>query len=130
MTDKRLLRTNRSARILLYLAVAAGFLAAVVIALLSGVKDYLYLLFLATGAMSFTVDLRRYDLFAGSLTITRPWQLHKLGHPNIGPGRLYWLILDVGVRRPNQEWRWPNWVMLQREDLLELGVDRVEYGLD
>jgi ATP-binding cassette subfamily C protein CydD len=29
MTDKRLLRTNRSARVLLYLAVAAGFLAAV-----------------------------------------------------------------------------------------------------
>ena len=32
MTDKRLLRTNRSARILLYLAVAAGFLAAVCVA--------------------------------------------------------------------------------------------------
>jgi AraC-like DNA-binding protein len=76
--------------------------------------------FLATGFMAFTVDLQRFDLHAGSLTITRPWQLHKLGHPNIGPGRVYWLILDVGVRRPNQAWRWPNWVMLQREDLIEL----------
>ncbi len=32
MTDKRLLRINRSARVLLYLAVAAGFLAAVCVA--------------------------------------------------------------------------------------------------
>jgi AraC family L-rhamnose operon regulatory protein RhaS len=76
--------------------------------------------FLETGAMAFTVDQQHFDLRAGSLTITRPWQLHKLGAPNIGPGRLYWLILDVGVRRPNQEWRWPRWVMLQPEDLAEL----------
>lgn len=76
--------------------------------------------FLETGAMAFTVDQRRFDLHAGSLTITRPWQLHKLGAPHIGPGRLHWLILDVGVRRPNQEWRWPFWVMLQPEDLVEL----------
>jgi AraC family L-rhamnose operon regulatory protein RhaS len=76
--------------------------------------------FLETGAMAFTVDQRRFDLHAGSLTITRPWQLHKLGAPNIGPGRLHWLILDVGVRRPNQQWRWPPWVMLQAGDLAEL----------
>jgi AraC family L-rhamnose operon regulatory protein RhaS len=76
--------------------------------------------FLETGAMAFTVDQRRFDLRAGNLTVTRPWQLHKLGAPNIGPGRLHWLILDVGVRRPNQEWQWPRWVMLQPEDRDEL----------
>jgi AraC family L-rhamnose operon regulatory protein RhaS len=70
--------------------------------------------------MVFTVDKRRFDLAPGDLTITRPWQLHKLGDPNIGPGRLHWLIVDVGVRRPNQEWRWPNWLMLTPEDLGEL----------
>jgi AraC family L-rhamnose operon regulatory protein RhaS len=46
--------------------------------------------------------------------------LHKLGAPNIGPGRLHWLILDVGVRRPHQDWRWPKWVVLTRPDLAEL----------
>jgi AraC-like DNA-binding protein len=76
--------------------------------------------YLETGALAFTVDQRRFDLHAGNLTITRPWQLHKLGAPNIGPGRLHWLILDVGMRRPNQEWHWPRWVMLQPEDLREL----------
>jgi AraC-like DNA-binding protein len=33
---------------------------------------------------------------------------------------LHWLILDVGVRRPNQEWRWPGWLMLTPPDLAEL----------
>jgi AraC family L-rhamnose operon regulatory protein RhaS len=76
--------------------------------------------FLETGLMPFTVDRRRFDLRAGNITITRPWQLHKLGVPNIGPGRLHWLILDVGVRRPNQDWHWPRWVSLVPADLKEL----------
>src|ERR1700744_237450 len=78
------------------------------------------IVFLETGRMAFTVDKRRFDLGPGSLTITRPWQLHKLGDPNIGPGRLHWLILDVGVRRPNQHWHWPAWMGLTKDDLAEL----------
>jgi AraC family L-rhamnose operon regulatory protein RhaS len=78
------------------------------------------IVFLETGRMAFTVDKRQFDLSPGSLTITRPWQLHKLGNPNIGPGRLHWLILDVGVRRPNQDWRWPDWLVLTQPDLAEL----------
>src|SRR5882724_4702780 len=76
--------------------------------------------FLETGSMAFIVDKRRFDLVPGNLTITRPWQLHKLGAPNIGPGRLHWLILDVGVRRPSQNWHWPAWMVLTRDDLAEL----------
>jgi AraC-like DNA-binding protein len=76
--------------------------------------------FLETGASDFTVDQKMYYLHAGHFTITRPWQLHKLGAPNIGPGRLHWLILDVGVRRPHQDWRWPKWVILTKKDLAEL----------
>jgi AraC family L-rhamnose operon regulatory protein RhaS len=78
------------------------------------------IVFLETGRMAFTVDKRRFELGPGSLTITRPWQLHKLGDPNIGPGRLHWLIVDVGVRRPNQDWRWPDWLVLTQPDLAEL----------
>lgn len=72
--------------------------------------------FLETGVMDFTVDRRHFEVHAGDFTVTRPWQLHRLGGPNIGPGRLHWLILDVGVRRPNQEWRWPAWVALTPPD--------------
>jgi AraC-like DNA-binding protein len=76
--------------------------------------------FLENGRTVFAADGKKFDLRAGNFTITRPWQLHKLGAPNIGPGRLHWLILDVGVRRPHQDWRWPNWVVLTREDLAGL----------
>ncbi len=76
--------------------------------------------FLETGGMGFEVDGGIHSLQAGNLTVTRPWQLHKLGDPNIGRGKLYWLILDVGVRRPNQQWTWPSWVVPSPKDLAEL----------
>jgi len=76
--------------------------------------------FLETGAMPFSVEAKKFKLKSGQFTITRPWQLHKLGAPNIGPGKLHWLILDVGVRRPNQDWRWPRWVALTPDDKSEL----------
>jgi AraC-like DNA-binding protein len=78
------------------------------------------IMFLETGAMAFSADQKRYNLRAGHFTIMRPWQLHKLGAPNIGPGRLHWLILDVGVRRPHQNWNWPSWMVLTSDDLAEL----------
>ncbi len=78
------------------------------------------LVFLETGRMLCTVDGHAFPLEAGGLTVTRPWQLHCLGNPHIGPGRLHWLVLDVGVRRPNQPWHWPPWVVLTPEDLKEL----------
>lgn len=78
------------------------------------------IVFLENGVTGFEVDGCHHTLRAGDLTITRPWQLHRLGDPNIGRGRLFWLILDVGVRRPSQKWRWPDWVLLEREDLAEL----------
>lgn len=76
--------------------------------------------FLETGTMALSVDTKNYELLSGHFTITRPWQLHKLGAPNIGPGKLHWFILDVGVRRPNQEWRWPRWLVLTDKDRKEL----------
>ncbi|MDB6017203.1 MAG: AraC family transcriptional regulator [Pedosphaera sp.] len=78
------------------------------------------IMFLETGTMGFAADQKEHALRAGNFTITRPWQLHKLGAPNIGPGRLHWLILDVGVRRPHQDWCWPKWVVLTKSDLAEL----------
>ena len=83
-------------------------------------NEGLEIVFLETGGMGFEVDGRNHLLHAGNLTITRPWQMHKLGDPHIGRGRLCWLILDVGVRRPNQEWSWPSWVVLAPRDLAEL----------
>ena len=74
--------------------------------------------FLETGSVALDTNNKKYHLHAGQFAITRPWQLHKLG--DIQPGRLHWLILDVGVRRPNQNWKWPSWMVLSKDDLAEL----------
>lgn len=78
------------------------------------------LTFLERGGIDFAVDRRTAHLRPGDLTVTRPWQQHRLGNPNIGAGRLHWLILDVGVRRPHQPWQWPSWLVLTKPDLQEL----------
>lgn len=78
------------------------------------------IVFLETGGIPFLVDGQRCRLEPGAVTVTRPWQLHCLGDPEIGPGRLHWLILDVGVSQPNQSWRWPPWIVLSPGDLKEL----------
>lgn len=78
------------------------------------------LTFLETGSIGFAVDDRTFDLHPGDLTFTRPWQLHRVGSPLVACGRLHWLILDVGVRRPNQPWKWPAWILLSKHDRDEL----------
>ena len=76
--------------------------------------------FLDTGSMPFSVGSKQMELIPGDLAITRPWQPHRLGQPNIGIGRLYWIIVDVGVRQPHQEWKWPTWLVIMPDDLAEL----------
>lgn len=74
----------------------------------------------ATGTAVLIVDGARHVMSPGTLSVTRPWQLHQLGDPHLGPGRFHWIIIDVGVRRPNLPWQWPDWCVLTREDLGEL----------
>ena len=78
------------------------------------------LTYLARGQVAFKVDGKEWTLRKGHLTITRPWQFHQVGSPNVTPSRLYWLILDVAVRRPNQPWYWPDWLICSPEELAEL----------
>lgn len=73
-----------------------------------------------SGSNTLVVDGKNYPTPAHTISITRPWQLHRVGNPNLGPGCLHWIIIDVGVRRPNQNWKWPNWCILTPEDLKEL----------
>jgi AraC family L-rhamnose operon regulatory protein RhaS len=76
--------------------------------------------YLARGKTAFAVEDRAYPLRAGHLTITRPWQRHRVGRPYVGASRLVWFILDVGVRRPNQAWQWPPWLVCSAADLRRL----------
>ncbi len=80
------------------------------------------LMFVARGGVGFAVDDREYQLHPDCLVVTRPWRPHRVGSPTIGAGRLYWSIIDVGVRRPNQAWTWPTWVLLSKKDRDELAA--------
>ena len=76
--------------------------------------------FLASGEISARIENRFEPLRHDQFLVTRPWQPHQLGNPHVGASRLIWLILDVGVRRPHQDWRWPAWIVLSRADRAEL----------
>lgn len=72
------------------------------------------------GKTSFSCDEQEYELASGSVTITRPWQLHRIGRPDIAASSLCWFIIDLGVRRPNQDWTWPAWLPIPADDLARL----------
>lgn len=73
-----------------------------------------------SGEMPVSVGKFNGILKPGHLMITRPWQPHKLGNPNFAPGKLAWMIIDVGIRHPHQEWKWPSWIILEKDDLMDL----------
>jgi AraC family L-rhamnose operon regulatory protein RhaS len=84
-------------------------------------NEGLELSFVEAGQVPFALeDGRNYLLEPGTLTITRPWQRHRVGNPHVQASRFHWLIIDVGVRRPNQPWVWPAWLLYPRRGLQRL----------
>jgi AraC family 4-hydroxyphenylacetate 3-monooxygenase operon regulatory protein len=83
-------------------------------------NEGLELTFLENGVLDFAAEGIEHRLQPSDLTISRPWELHRVGNPNISACRLHFMILDVGVRRPNQDWKWPPWLILSEPDLAEL----------
>lgn len=78
--------------------------------------------YLDRGSLAFATRDREWDLRPGQITVTRPWQEHRVGTPLVGASHLRWIIIDVGVRRPHQVWNWPSWVGLSETDLSRLTV--------
>jgi AraC-like DNA-binding protein len=79
-------------------------------------NEGLELSFLDNGRVTFSAENQDYPLIPGYATATRPWLRHRLGDPHVGPSLFYWLVLDVGVRRPRQDWKWPSWITLTATD--------------
>lgn len=76
--------------------------------------------YLSAGRLPFAVGEKPSLMKAGDLTITRPWQRHRVGNPKVTASHYSWLILDVGMRRPNQPWHWPKWLLSSKSDLNRL----------
>lgn len=76
--------------------------------------------YVSAGRLPFGVGGKSLTVGPGELTITRPWQRHRVGDPNVPPCHYSWVILDVGMRRPNQPWQWPNWLLIPKSGLARL----------
>jgi AraC-like DNA-binding protein len=72
---------------------------------------------ISAGRLPFSCEGEEYNLGADFITVTRPWQLHRVGRPSVTSSTLTWFILDVEVRRPNQDWVWPEWLPIPAADL-------------
>lgn len=64
------------------------------------------------GTLEIAVEGKRQQLSANQLLLTAPWRPHEIGIPTVTSSLVVWFILDVDVRRPNQTWSWPDWVLL------------------
>jgi len=76
--------------------------------------------YVSAGRLPFRVGSKSLTVGPGELTITRPWQRHRVGDPNVPASHYSWIILDVGMRRPNQPWQWPKWLLLPQSGLARL----------
>ena len=86
-------------------------------------NEGLEICFLESGNLDFMVRDQQFHLQTNDITITRPWSIHKIGAPYVDLSKLHWIILDVNVRHPHQQWEWPEWIILNREDLQELTLN-------
>ena len=73
--------------------------------------------YLAKGTLDLAVGGKNYHLRPGDFTLTRPWQRHRVGLPNVNASQLFWVIFDFGVRFPHSKWQWPSWFLFSKEVL-------------
>lgn len=79
--------------------------------------------YLLQGETVFATDREKSMLRPGDITITRPWQRHRLGDPAIRPCRMFWVILDVEGGKGRRHWEFPDWIgpdLASRRELLRI----------
>ena len=79
-------------------------------------NEGLELTFCLRGALDIAVEGARQRLGANEVMVTAPWRPHEIGIPTVTSSLLVWFIIDLEVRRPNQTWSWPDWVLLSPEE--------------
>ena len=68
------------------------------------------------GSLEIAVEGKRQRLGVNEFMLTAPWRPHEIGIPTVSSSLVVWFILDLNVRRPNQTWSWPEWVLLSDEE--------------
>ncbi|MCL2120315.1 MAG: helix-turn-helix transcriptional regulator [Planctomycetaceae bacterium] len=83
-------------------------------------NEGLELSFLRSGAVEFATASHSQTLLPHNMTICGPWQLHRVGTPFVDAGTFMWLIFDQKIHSADQQWSWPHWIVLTKQDLDEL----------
>ena len=76
--------------------------------------------FIERGEVSISVDDHDFIQKSGELVITRPWQMHRVGNPNITPSRFYWLIINLDISEFDAQWIWPSWLIFSEAEKRKL----------
>lgn len=76
--------------------------------------------YMARGSLTLTLDGHKHQLRTGDMFVVRPWQLHAFGDPNVVASQIIWVLFDVGVRRPHEQWYWPDWLAWSERDRRQL----------
>lgn len=79
-------------------------------------NEGLELTFCLRGTIDIAVGGARQRLEANDVMVTAPWRPHEIGIPTVTSSLLVWFIIDLEVRRPNQTWSWPDWIILSPEE--------------
>lgn len=72
--------------------------------------------YLARGTLTLTLDGQRHEIQEGQMFVVRPWQLHAFGDPFVAPSQIVWVLFDMGMRRPHEDWLWPDWIAWPQRD--------------
>lgn len=78
--------------------------------------------FVSNGSVDFSADKSKNEfttLTSEHVTVTKPWQEHAIGNPVLTSSKMLFLIIDFAIRRPNQDWKWPSWIVLRESDKAE-----------
>lgn len=76
--------------------------------------------YMARGSMVLKIDGQSHDISEGQMFVVRPWQLHQFGDPYVAASQIVWVLFDVGVRRPHEDWLWPDWMGWSERDTARL----------
>lgn len=72
------------------------------------------------GKVGFALEQDSWLMHTGTLSITRPWQKHRLGSPTVDACTYHWLLLDVQAAGEDAAWQWPEWLVCSENDLRHL----------
>jgi AraC family L-rhamnose operon regulatory protein RhaS len=72
--------------------------------------------FLLNGKNRYETSSGSWELQVGDMVFCPPWQIHRIGNPNVSIGTLLWFMIDTKTRQSSQTPKLPSWIILSEKD--------------